>query len=86
MDEMLDIIYDHYPDKNFYVRTKVENIPEADDFMEEYELYIEDYVSETFETWADLEEFVYNLYKKEIVKDAEDIKNNLDKEPNNGKF
>ncbi|MFA5049271.1 MAG: hypothetical protein WC516_09670 [Patescibacteria group bacterium] len=40
-----------------------------------YEIYVEDRVSEEFKTFEELEDYVFNLYKKECVIQAENIVN-----------
>jgi hypothetical protein len=40
-----------------------------------YEIYIEDRVSEEFKTFEELENYVFELYKKECVIQAENIVN-----------
>lgn len=76
MKHLAMLIQQIYNDRMFEIREIWKK--DGEGLYCEYELYIDDRESETFSTFVDLEAFVYSLYKRRTVGDAEDIKKGID--------
>lgn len=86
MEYLLLILEEMYPNKSFRLTEIIEvnkmgimevgkNDPvDFEGYRGHYfELYIDDLSSETFESLEQMEDYIFNLYKIETVKDAEEI-------------
>lgn len=78
MDHLYLMLTELYPDRDFKVQEFYERVKKSKNFakIHKFELYIEDRVSEVFKNFDDLEEFIFELYKKECVIQAEEILKN----------
>lgn len=78
MDHLYLMLTELYPDRDFRILESFERIKKNKKFLKshKFELYIENRASESFKSLDDLEDFVFELYKKECVIQAENIVNN----------
>ena len=77
MDHLYLMLTELYPNKDFLILEKFERITikKKAKNLHIYELYIEDRASEKFKKFDDLENYVFELYKKECVIQAINIAN-----------
>lgn len=77
MDHLYLMLTELYSNKDFQILEKFERVilKKKAKNLHVYELYVEDKVSEKFKKFEELEEYVFELYKKECVIQAINIAN-----------
>jgi len=82
MEHLYLMLTELYPNKDFRIMEIFERFKnnKKSRKIHRYEIYVENRVSEYFKNFEELENYVFDLYKKESVIQAENIANKREEE------
>ncbi len=82
MEHLYLMLTELYPNKDFRIMEIFERFKnnKKSRKIHRYEIYVENRVSEYFKNFEELENYVFDLYKKECVIQAENIANKREEE------